>query len=128
MENRIYDRFQAHGFDCVIGRGGPCNKNFNGYMRLPSGHPWMGKSYMDIQCEVHGGLTFGDWGLPWENKPRDEYWIGFDTCHAGDTVVGSTLHTPGDKFRDAEYVRAELIQMAKQAFDAGIAFSQANSN
>lgn len=128
MTNRIHETFQAHGFACVIGLGGPRSANFNGYLRLPSGHPWFGKDYMDIQCDVHGGLTFGDWGLPWEQKPGDEYWIGFDTCHAGDMVVGSTIHMPGDKFRDADYVRDELIQMAKQAFDAGVLSAQAESN
>jgi hypothetical protein len=48
---------------------------FNGYVRLPEGHPGREGTYDDIDVEVHCGLTFG---------PDDDGWVGFDTGHAGD--------------------------------------------
>jgi len=34
----------------------------NGYIGVPKGHVWYGKHYDDIECDVHGGLTFGKQG------------------------------------------------------------------
>ena len=32
-----------------------------GYLGVPPSHPWWGKWYGDIDCEVHGGLTYSSW-------------------------------------------------------------------
>lgn len=46
-----------------------------GYVRVPSGHPWEGKDYNEIDANVHGGLTYGD-------RDKDgSWWIGFDCGH-----------------------------------------------
>lgn len=45
----------------------------NGYVQLPTGHPWEHLGYDDIDVAVHGGLTY-----------KEDRWIGFDTAHAGD--------------------------------------------
>ena len=50
-----------------------------GYVTLPEGHPWIGKEYMDIDVEVHGGLSFGCLMI--------RGWvIGFDCAHGTDLV------------------------------------------
>lgn len=53
---------------------------FNGYIRIPIGHPWV-----DQEPEVHGGVTWS--GIPppcveghqFEKEPG--YWIGWDYRH-----------------------------------------------
>ena len=50
----------------------------NGYVSVPKDHPWYGKDYNDIEVEIHGGLTFSE-------SINDEYWIGFDCAHYGDS-------------------------------------------
>ena len=57
----------------------------NGYVLVPEGHKFHGKSYYDIDVDVHGGLTFGeviDKGDDFGWRPG--CWIGFDTAHSGD--------------------------------------------
>jgi hypothetical protein len=56
-----------------------------GYTRVPSGHPWYGKKYPDIDACVHGGLTFTSYDLACDAPgPDDGYWVGFDFGHGGD--------------------------------------------
>lgn len=55
----------------------------NGYVSIPSDHPYYQKKYEDIDIECHGGLTFGECS--------DAHWIGFDCSHSGD-YVPSTEH------------------------------------
>jgi len=48
-----------------------------GYVTVPKDHPWHGKTYNDVDLDVHGGLTYagmedGDW------------WFGYDCAHFGD--------------------------------------------
>lgn len=61
----------------------------NGYVAVPPGHPWYGKNYGDIGCDVHYGLTFGAFKskITWEEAkqiPEDYYIVGFDTAHLDD--------------------------------------------
>jgi hypothetical protein len=64
----------------------------NGYVILPKDHKLWGIDYMDIDIEVHGGLTFGcnrD-KLDWPEIPQncENGWIlGFDTAHLGDNLT-----------------------------------------
>lgn len=119
MKDRIVRDFDAHGFRCVIGTGGPTLENFNGYVGIPVGHKWHGEPYGDIACEVHGGLTYGRNSLPWEEDGGDIYWIGFDTCHAGDIVLGVPIgNLPDETFKDEDYVASELRCLAEQAAQA----------
>lgn len=88
-----------------------------GYVGVPPGHPWHGKSYSDLQhlecdehddecpygCDhpytgpkVHGGLTYSApcqaggsiCHVPREGEPADVWWLGFDCAHSGDLVPG----------------------------------------
>jgi len=51
--------FVLGDFACSIwltGMGTLC-----GYIGVPPSHPWYGVWYNDIQCDVHGGLTYSAW-------------------------------------------------------------------
>ena len=64
----------------------------NGYVGVPSGHPWYGCHYEDIDLQlqrpIHGGLTYSEWGKPGgEDRGWYSYWwVGFDTAHYGDDL------------------------------------------
>ena len=92
-----------------------------GYLGLPEGHPWHGLDYDNIEPspDVHGGLTYAA-----NHKPRQEsdglWWIGFDCAHGGDYTPGSpSAWDTGAAYRTLEYVKQELLKLAKQAADAG---------
>lgn len=48
----------------------------NGYIGVKKDHPWFGKDYDSIECEVYGGLTYSD--------TKEDFWVvGFDSGHNG---------------------------------------------
>lgn len=51
------------------------NFSINGYVKVPKDHPDYGKSYEDVDVDVHGGLTYSD---------EKGSFFGFDTQHSGD--------------------------------------------
>ena len=51
----------------------------NGYVGLPSWHPYYKKDYNSIPIDCHGGLTFAQL-----DEDEDLWVIGFDTCHLDD--------------------------------------------
>lgn len=66
----------------------------NGYVVIPEGHKCYGLDYNQIEekyeIDVHGGLTFSAMATEIDFQsyginPND-WVIGFDTCHAGDTL------------------------------------------
>ena len=83
--------FKHQGFDSKVLRmhfkDGP-NHIFggflNGYVRIPKDHVYYKKEYDDIECEVHGGLTYCQAEL-------DGWWIGFDCAHTFDIVPSMEL-------------------------------------
>lgn len=85
----------------------------NGYVVLPKDHPWYGKDYDDIDCDVHGGLTFGepaDKLTKWEQITKEDagkWVIGFDTAHYQDSL----------ERWPKEAVEKETQRLAKQAED-----------
>jgi hypothetical protein len=125
-ENRVVKTFEILGFECIISRGGPLLGNFNGYIGVPAGHPWHGKSIENLDCEVHGGPTWCEENLPWR-EGDGRWWIGFDTCHGGDLVVHHNGVTPlfrvlGDEtFKGERYVEMELVALADQAYHDALA-------
>ena len=96
--------FQANinGYDCRIVKAEwetTLNLNmekywYNGYITLPKSHKWVKKSYDEIDCRVHGGLTY-----------KEGCEIGFDCNHAGDT----------NKVQNFEYVLNQVAELIKQA-------------
>lgn len=100
------------GYDMVIRRGplgGLC-----GYVGLPKGHPAYGEDYDNIDVVVHGGLTYSD-----EDTKDSLYWVGFDCAHMNDLVPGlaAMMSNSGGTYRDMEYVKGEVISLAKQLKD-----------
>lgn len=106
--SRGYDlifKGKVNGFDCEI-REIEWSGHLCGYVKIPEGHPSHGKDYFDIDVDVHGGLTYGQF--------RDDgYWIGFDCAHFGDLLPKSPSRF-GGVFRDKEYVLRELKHMTEQ--------------
>lgn len=54
----------------------------NGYVGLPSWHPYYKMDYDNIPVSCHGGLTFGQL-----DEDENLWVIGFDTCHSGDNRI-----------------------------------------
>jgi len=79
----------------------------NGYVGVPKGHPWFGKGYDDIECSIHGGLTYAEDVAP--RMEKDGLWyVGFDTLHHGDSPQTC------DEF----YCRGVLEDLKNQAIKA----------
>lgn len=60
-----------------------------GYVVLPQGHPYHGKTWEELPFDVHGGITFSQFAPDWAEDfdfNEDEWVIGFDTAHYGDTM------------------------------------------
>lgn len=79
----VISKGEHHGFEWMVihnGSGYRC-----GYVRVPSGHPWHGKSYHDLGVEIHGGLTFAEADVPCDAPGADnDWWLGFDCAHSFD--------------------------------------------
>lgn len=112
---------ETTGLPCKIWRG-PVG-SYCGYVGVPSSHPWFGAGYSDLPDygpEVHGGLTFAG-----ESRGTAEgyWWFGFDCAHAGDYLPRkygiASVDRPiaGDVYRDLDYVRSEVLSLAKQLAD-----------
>lgn len=143
--NRKHWIDEETGFDCLIVRNGLGGIGaLCGYVGLPKGHPWYGKSYDDCRLpggeyvDVHGGLTFasGCGGKICHNAEEDGvianeevWWVGFDCCHSGDFTPGMDdieskkkmgfpahlLRERGGVYRNIAYVEDECRSLARQA-------------
>ena len=76
-----------------------------GYVRVPPGHPWHGKDDMDLNLDVHGGITFGQADVPCDAAgPDDAWWVGFDCAHSCDApdpdLIDNLEPRPFDLLRD----------------------------
>ena len=98
----------------LVMRGPAC---LCGYIGIASDHPMAGKSYDDIDINVHGGLTYGTEGNG-KQWPKWFYWYGWDYAHAGDycffydTVdFFPMLHERTDKKWLVSDVEAEIISV-----------------
>ena len=54
----------------------------NGYVLLPPEHPWNGKDYDSIYCNIHGGLTYTEKF----SSSHFKTWIGSREIKVGDDV------------------------------------------
>lgn len=81
----------------------------NGYIGVPSNHPWYKEDYdyLNNFVNIHGGLTYADNHAP-RNKPDNLWWIGFDTSHFNDT----------QETCPESYVKAEIESLKQQAYKA----------
>lgn len=111
-----------------------------GYVGVPPGHPWHGKSYDSLYdaepCpDVHGGLTFSApcmgsgpvCHVPRHGEPDNVWWLGFDTAHCDDFIPsrtkmqaerGDLWAQPHEVYRTLGYVRANVESLAEQVIAA----------
>ena len=135
--NRL--EFKHAGFHCLLVRG-PVGA-WCGYVALPPGHKWRdAESYNDIDCDVHGGLTYMNkcqgeiCHTPDPGETDDLVWIGFDCAHAGDlipqvaeimakapkyeppfSIEGYLPPWERDTYRTIDYAKKETERLAEQA-------------
>lgn len=129
---------EATGLPCIAVRNESAG-NWCGYVGLPPGHPLHGKSYndMDVDVHVHGGLTFADTchdaeddhsryvcHLPEPGEPQKVWWFGFDCHHAWDRapaydarykdhpILGGINHD--QQYRTLTYVTNQCAALAAQ--------------
>ena len=124
-----------YGLPCLIIRS-PTGA-LNGYVGVFPGHPCYGLKYDDIHNNVHGGLTFADFGggeYISHYQAQNAYFIGFDCAHAGDIIplllsyqhIGITKDASGKKFppyptsdtyKNVEYVKLQVEKLASEFAD-----------
>lgn len=121
------------GLPCLIVRnpqGALC-----GYVGVPEGHRYFGVKGYSFDVSVHGGITFtascnphateehGICHLPGEGKTDKVWWLGFDCAHAMDLAPGMNAQlkacgaffgSEGDTYRDIEYVKEQIANLAQQ--------------
>lgn len=88
----------------------------NGYVKVPSWHPWFRLNYRHIAVDVHGGLTYGC---------NDRGWIGFDTLHYRDYWPGmpvtsdKSIHwTAADVAKHTVDLAAKVVKHAEETLAA----------
>lgn len=90
---------EATGLRCAVRRsnvtGALC-----GYVELPMGHRWTGKSYKELMdsidfSEVHCGVSWSKPNLP-VTEPEGTWWVGFDCFHHGDLCPQFTVKPSTD--------------------------------
>jgi hypothetical protein len=126
--------WRAHGLPCLIRRSAAFG-NWCGYVGVPAGHSWHGKSIDDLgDLDVHGGPTYaeacdgdpidGVCHAPRAGEPEHAWWIGFDCGHIGDLPPamrarersrGWSPIDPSETYKDEAYVRAEVEALAAAA-------------
>lgn len=132
------------GLPCLIVRnysGGLC-----GYVGVDKRHPFYQKRYDEVYVSVHGGLTFSDFCMPnkdestgichvpSKNEPHKVWWLGFDCVHLGDASPGMMAVSLGiglsireyEVYRNIDYVKSEISQLAKQIKLAGRSIAEIN--
>jgi len=124
---------EYYGFHCYASRHPSWRGNWCGYIEIPSDHRWYGDRYDEVRgaddgwVEVHGGLTYGDWGM---KHVTDGFVLGFDCGHGGDHKPALEARSRGragikpdifepipDSYRTLHYVLNELKGLARQARD-----------
>lgn len=107
---RILASGTHHGIDWHVASN---NLGFRcGYARVPEGHPFFRKGWDDIGIDVHGGITYAEYGTE-----KTEWWLGFDCAHNGDAP---DPELPGSEqleglragtVKSQAYAEAECIKM-----------------
>ena len=81
-KREVLDTGYFHGFFYYILNLGT---HPTAYIRIPENHSCYKKDYVEIDIDVHGGLTYANNYLCVENNTELEGWfIGWDYGHAGD--------------------------------------------
>jgi hypothetical protein len=119
--------FYVNGFECrAIRLNHPWAGYINGYIKVPSTHPWWGKDIDQLyDISVHGGVTYSESGLHTSKGDEQGWWVGFDTAHWQDLNPcklpdGIEIGDPTEfqTYRTMEYVIEQLKSLARQATTA----------
>ena len=117
--------FWSHGYRCHVLRivhatnealestpaSPPHGGYLCGYVLIPKEHPWHGKGYDDMPCNVHGRITYAEF------NDKQEFWIGFDCAHAYDLNPSTPAfrawheaYNPAmkDHYERMDYLRAQF--------------------
>lgn len=132
--NRV--NWQHKGLDCMMIRHYEL-LHWCGYVGVKPGHLAHGKGYDDVSVDIHGGLTYSEkcGNFICHEDPTGEentWWLGFDTCHLGDTSPGMMLADAlmkgfvqkqggeplalwsSGNYRDVDFVTSETNILAEQ--------------
>lgn len=132
------------GYECFLIRN-DFTFTLCGYVGLPANHPLHGLHYHDPLftehtlgkgIQVHGGLTYAGTYQPQplyfgDNLPKSTWAFGFDTAHSHDfpPLLSQHMKRMGmqelsffrkDNYRTIEYVKKEVLLLAKQLRAADI--------
>lgn len=103
-------------FGCyMFVRRSPVTGALNGYVTVPSEHPWHGKLCDDLDYAiVHGNITYcgpaADVGCD-----KGGWAIGFDCAHAGDTMPAFSHLLSKGHYWNVHEVLCETLRLAVQA-------------
>ncbi len=121
------EQFYYNDVPCLIVRG-PMGA-LCGYAGVYPDHPWYEKGYLEVDMNVHGGLTFSapcaeDGGKICHVPKKDEqpvWWFGFDCAHGFDFCPSSNnslgLEMDNEVYRNIDYVRNHIKSMADQILE-----------
>ena len=131
--DRIAWRDSETGRHCLMKRNG--YGAWCGYVGVEPGHPLYKKGY-DVKgvymLDVHGGITYADecderrdengceigiCHTPPPGEPDAIWWLGFDCNHGCDDAPGNDFFDGTSRleaYRDVEYVKNEVRQLARQ--------------
>jgi hypothetical protein len=110
----VYQAKNGTQYNCVIKRNKALG-SLCGYVEIDKDNKLHGTPYLDLNFEVHGGITYGD-------TTGDCSIFGFDCAHYGDMTFfkGADLSdypVIGDHvgiYRDMDYVTKECEKLAEQ--------------
>lgn len=124
--DRIEWRHEPSGYPLLLARG--YTGAWCGYVGLPPGHAFYGKSHTDIEVEAHGGLTYSGpcsgaiCHVPEPGEPDDVWWLGFDCSHCYDIAPAQEAFigrikkgSMGAAFPYAKYRTADEVQAMVEA-------------
>jgi len=135
MDEPDHVEFRHAGFVCLIHRNG--SGALCGYVGVPPGHPWHGKSDSDVhsmcdEINVNGGLTYANecspplCHVPEPGEPEHLWWLGFDCGHCNDVSPSMvkwerdrgrerSSSSMGETYKTISYVRFDTKGLAELA-------------
>jgi hypothetical protein len=104
----VYQAKNGTQYNCVIKRNKSLG-NLCGYVEIDNDNKLHGTPYLDLNFEVHGGITYGD--ITEDSKSI----YGFDCGHYGDmTFFKGSIGDQVGIYRDMDYVTKECEKLAEQ--------------
>jgi hypothetical protein len=115
------------GLPCLAVRS-PSSGAWCGYVGVDASHTLFEVDYMELNVDVHGGLTYSDFcrsheigegrgicHVPGDGEPHDVWWLGFDCSHYGDLPPFSSFSfLSGGIYRTLDYVQDQCRKLARQ--------------